>query len=195
MNSPAATRYIPHAGLRADEQQLLVKKEEHTVLLLVILSGMALGTLAGVVSNFLPGDVIRRELRLDNVLQQATRPDVHMRNVSSETATAGSKTPSVVQRIRSGHSAGHTRVEIDLTESARYEAHELHNPERLFVDFEDCRLSEHLPARIATKNPPLRSIRVAQHTAQTARVVLDLEGNFGHTITRSASGIVIDVMN
>ncbi len=193
MNSPAASRYIPPAGLRAAEQQLLVKKEEHTLLVLVILSGLALGTIAGVVSNLLPGEIIRREL--GGVLQQSITPGVHTENVSSNPAPARSQAPAVVRRIRADHSAGHTRVQIDVTPLGRYGAHELHNPERLFVDFEDCRLGQNLPARIATSAPSLKSIRVAQHTPQIARVVLDLEGSAGHTVSQTANGLVIDVMN
>jgi hypothetical protein len=194
MNSPAASRYIPPAGLRAAEQQLLVKKEEHRLLVLVILSGMALGTIAGVVSNLLPGEVIRRELRLDGatIFQQVTGQGVGLQNVSAPMPTG--KSPSVVQRIRSERLAGHTRVQIDVPASVQYEAHELHNPERVFLDFENCRLGEDLPARIAVNNPPLRAIRVAQHTAQTARVVLDVEGGVGHAITRTPNGVVIEMV-
>lgn len=75
-------------------------------------------------------------------------------------------------------------VNIMLSGPAKYAEGKLSNPERLYLDIAQAKLSKGLQKSIAVKDSSAKTIRLAQYRPETARLVLDLvSGDYSHQIT------------
>ena len=70
----------------------------------------------------------------------------------------------------------YTRIVIDVGEIREYEYHELSSPDRIYVDVFQARLNPILEERVySIGHEYLDQIRIAQRTASTVRVVIDVK--------------------
>lgn len=87
---------------------------------------------------------------------------------------------ALLTEVRHWSNPDYTRVAVSLDHEATYEHHQLRGdpregkPSRLYLDIHGARISGKTPP-IPVGDGLLRQIRVAQHTPETVRVVIDLE--------------------
>ena len=79
---------------------------------------------------------------------------------------------SEIKQLRVDAGATGTRAEVHLDRPGAYKVIELHNPERLVVDFPGSRLGRSLG--LPTPTGAIRAVRTGQPEAGTVRVVFDL---------------------
>ncbi|MFQ5480676.1 MAG: N-acetylmuramoyl-L-alanine amidase [Thermodesulfobacteriota bacterium] len=88
---------------------------------------------------------------------------------------------NTITAIRHWSNPDYTRVVIDLTGKASYEYHllkkdpSIHKPRRFFVDIKDSSPAKSLSRDITINDGLLLHVRSAQHSKNTARVVIDIE--------------------
>ncbi len=83
----------------------------------------------------------------------------------------------LVTGIRHWSTPDYTRVAIDLETEVQYEAGRIANPDRIFFDLHDTKLSSSLVGKtFEVEDGFLRKIRVAQYQRGLTRVVLDVDG-------------------
>jgi N-acetylmuramoyl-L-alanine amidase len=95
-----------------------------------------------------------------------------------------------VRRIRASSAANgdSTRVVIDLEGSVQYSSARISNPERIFFDLHDARLTPEVArGNIAVDGHLLTAVRVAQNQAGVVRVVLDVTGVTDYTASLSSN--------
>src|ERR1700693_2199259 len=103
---------------------------------------------------------------------------------SSDALPPSSTTPHSVgiprlRRIRSAVTEDATRVTIDLEDVVHYNSGRLENPERIFFDLREARLTPEVAREVAHENANvdgdvLTAIRVAQNHAGVVRIVLNV---------------------
>jgi N-acetylmuramoyl-L-alanine amidase len=69
----------------------------------------------------------------------------------------------------------HTEVVITLSHKAVFTNNRLSNPDRLYFDLKNCGMGREVKPVIPVVNGVVRSVRAAQFSGSTVRVVLDLE--------------------
>jgi N-acetylmuramoyl-L-alanine amidase len=84
-----------------------------------------------------------------------------------------------LRRIRSAVTEDATRVTIDLEDVVHYNSGRLENPERIFFDLREARLTSEVAREVAHENANvdgdiLTAIRVAQNHAGVVRIVLNV---------------------
>jgi N-acetylmuramoyl-L-alanine amidase len=95
-----------------------------------------------------------------------------------------------VRRIRASSAANgdSTRVVIDLEGSVQYSSARISNPERIFFDLHDARLTPEVArGNIQVDGHLLTAVRVAQNQAGVVRVVLDVTGVKDYTASLSSN--------
>ena len=98
-------------------------------------------------------------------------------------ASPGGSVPRV-RRISTKASADSTRVTIDLEDTVQYSSARIRNPDRIFFDIHDARLTpEVAKANIRVEGDLLTAVRAAQNHSGIVRVVLDVNGVKDYTAT------------
>jgi N-acetylmuramoyl-L-alanine amidase len=98
---------------------------------------------------------------------------------ASGSATASASAPgqeSEVSHVRIWNADNYTRIIIELGGRAKYQAARISDPDRIYFDIENAKLSNelvHQPIEIPSSGY-LKSVRVAQNRADVVRVVLDV---------------------
>ncbi len=98
---------------------------------------------------------------------------------SSGSATASASAPgqdSEVSHVRIWNADNYTRIIIELGGKAKYQAARISDPDRIYFDIENAKLSNelvHQPIEIPSSGY-LKAVRVAQNRADVVRVVLDV---------------------
>jgi len=69
----------------------------------------------------------------------------------------------------------YTRVVITLSDTPEYTNNRLSNPDRLYFDIQNSRITKEIKSNLPVGNGMLKSIRASQFNENTVRVVLDLE--------------------
>ncbi|HTU32485.1 MAG TPA: type IV pilus secretin PilQ [Candidatus Acidoferrum sp.] len=98
-------------------------------------------------------------------------------------------TPSIRQVLLSQKGTA-TEVSIVGSGSLTYHTMNLHNPDRLVLDFQSARLRtsvKHIPSNL----DPVRDVRVAQFTPEISRVVIDLREAASYNITRNGADVTV----
>lgn len=80
-----------------------------------------------------------------------------------------------IKGVRHWSTADYTRVVIDLSAPVEFTKGSLSDPERLFFDLKNARVARDLQKSVAADSPIIKSMRLGQFTADTARIVFDLE--------------------
>ncbi|MBI3668932.1 MAG: N-acetylmuramoyl-L-alanine amidase [Acidobacteria bacterium] len=85
------------------------------------------------------------------------------------------KLPQVTQ-IRTWNGENYTRVVIDLEDEVRYQSARIADPDRIYFDLHDAKLSSTLAGKtLEIQSGYLKTIRVAQNQAGVVRVVLEVD--------------------
>lgn len=100
-----------------------------------------------------------------------------------------------VKGFRFWSSESYTRVVVDLDGPVKYTRNRLTNPERLYFDLSNSRLSRKSDPSLPIGDGILRKLRAAQYKKKTVRVVLDLQdfNNYNTFILSDPYRLVIDV--
>ena len=100
-----------------------------------------------------------------------------------------------VNGIRHWSSESYTRVVIDLDGPVVYSQDRLSNPDRLYFDLVNSRLSNQIAPAVPIEDGILKDVRSGQFNDNTVRVVLDLQGieNFTTFMLEDPYRLVIDV--
>jgi N-acetylmuramoyl-L-alanine amidase len=114
----------------------------------------------------------------------ATAEVVLPRDESNDALAASSAAPHSagiprLRRIRSAVTEDSTRVTIDLEDVVHYNSGRLENPERIFFDLREARLTSEVAREVSRENANvdgdvLTAIRVAQNHANVVRIVLNV---------------------
>src|ERR1700719_2238803 len=102
-----------------------------------------------------------------------------MAGTASGSATANASAPgqnSEVSHVRIWNADNYTRIIIELGGRAKYQAARISDPDRIYFDIENAKLSNelaHQPIEIPSSGY-LKAVRVAQNRADVVRVVLDV---------------------
>jgi len=120
----------------------------------------------------------------DKVAPDATAEVVLPRDESSDVLPPSSVSPHSpgiprLRRIRSAVTEDATRVTIDLEDVVHYNSGRLENPDRIFFDLREARLTSEVAREVARENTNvdgdvLTAIRVAQNHAGVVRIVLNV---------------------
>jgi N-acetylmuramoyl-L-alanine amidase len=120
----------------------------------------------------------------DKVAPDATAEVVLPRDESSDVLPPSSASPHSpgiprLRRIRSAVTEDTTRVTIDLEDVVHYNSGRLENPDRIFFDLREARLTSEVSREVARENTNvdgdvLTAIRVAQNHAGVVRIVLNV---------------------
>ena len=150
----------------------------------------ALARLVDLYSNYLDDSKAAAEA-YRRLKSRYGRSDAFRRLESSKAASGPAETPApppvvqadnapmlrgaTIHSVRYWSTEDYTRVLIDMDSEARYRKVLLSDPERIYFDIFDSRLSADLRARtFAVEDDLLKRIRVAQNSPDVVRVVLDL---------------------
>jgi N-acetylmuramoyl-L-alanine amidase len=102
-----------------------------------------------------------------------------MTGTASGSGTASASAPgqeSEVSHVRIWNADNYTRIIIELGGRAKYQAARISDPDRIYFDIENAKLSNelvHQPIEIPSSGY-LKAVRVAQNRADVVRVVLDV---------------------
>lgn len=97
---------------------------------------------------------------------------------SASTAASGTEPEqgSEVSRVRVWNADNYTRIIIELGGKAKYQAARISDPDRIYFDIDNAKLSSelvHAPIEVPSGGY-LKAVRVAQNRSDTVRVVLDV---------------------
>jgi N-acetylmuramoyl-L-alanine amidase len=111
---------------------------------------------------------------------------VHYSEAAKQTAVKG---------LRHASYKSYTRVVVDIDGPLEYSHNRLYNPNRLYFDLKNCRLSAIAKSSLKARDNILGSVRMAQFDKETVRVVFDLKNskNFYAFLLENPYRLVIDV--
>lgn len=105
--------------------------------------------------------------------------------------------PAWVTNIRHWSGADYTRIAIDLERAVKYEAGRISNPDRIFFDLHDAKLSSEWIGRTidAEGGGFLRRIRLGQYQRSVTRIVLEVDAvsEYSAFILPEPYRLVIDI--
>jgi len=137
----------------------------------------------------------------DTPIAEATLP----RDESSEALPPSSASPhsagiARLRRIRSAVTEDATRVTIDLEDVVHYNSGRLENPERIFFDLREARLTSEVAREVNRENSNvdgdvLTAIRVAQNHTGVVRIVLNVNRvkEYVASISQNPPQLLIDL--
>jgi N-acetylmuramoyl-L-alanine amidase len=137
----------------------------------------------------------------DTAIAEATLPrDESSDALPPSPTTALSTGIPRLRRIRSAVTEDSTRVTIDLEDVVHYNSGRLENPERIFFDLREARLTSEVSREVARENANvdgdvLTAIRVAQNHAGVVRIVLSVNRvkEYVASISQNPPQLLIDL--
>jgi N-acetylmuramoyl-L-alanine amidase len=130
-----------------------------------------------------------------------THPEIAAKTETQNTAKKAPIEPIIagaayVQNIRYWSTRDYTRVIIDLDSDAIYKKDHLTNPNRIFFDISNAKLSKNFVNRsIAVGDDYLKQVRAAPYQSNIVRVVLEVPAGIDYSISelRNPFRIVVDL--
>jgi N-acetylmuramoyl-L-alanine amidase len=122
-----------------------------------------------------------------------TAPQEPTKSAPIEPSIAG---PASVQNIRYWSTHDYTRVIIDMDSDARYRKDRLTNPDRIFFDISNAKLSKDLLNRtINVGDDYLKQVRTAPYSSHIVRVVFEVSEGIDYSISElhNPFRIVVDL--
>ena len=108
---------------------------------------------------------------------------------SAETKTVGA-TYEAIQQVHLVQNGDQTEVNISGSGPLNYHATQLHDPERLVLDFSGSHLKTSAN-HLASNLDPVREIRLAQFTPEVSRVVIDLRQPATYNIAKDGNTVTV----
>jgi N-acetylmuramoyl-L-alanine amidase len=152
-----------------------------------------------VIDNYTNGDMVRQAktklTELSKVYQPTDNAPPNPPSSDSSPLTAQGDKTSVVSGIRYWSSTEYTRIVIDVENVVIYKQERLKNPDRLFIDIHNSRLSSEIKEPLSINDGLLKSVRAGQNQKDVVRVVLELDSISSYSIINlnNPFRIVIDV--
>lgn len=185
----------PHSSLADDAQYMIgeiyYKKNNYP---------LAYSSYNAVIDNYANGDMARQaKSKLTELSKLYHPPDsqspVTSHQSDSSPLTAQGDRLSTVNGIRYWSSHEYTRIVIDADGSVSYKQERLKNPDRLFIDIHNSKLSPEVKEPIFINDGLLKSVRAGQNQKDVVRVVLELDSISSYSIINlnNPFRIVIDV--
>ena len=110
-------------------------------------------------------------------------------------ATSLSSNIIEVTNLRYWSDKDHTRFVFEISDALQFSKNRLSNPDRLYFDLFNVLLTEDLQTHITVNDGIVKAIRIGQFTADTVRVVFDLDAITGYRefFLKNPSRFVIDI--
>ncbi len=195
------TKEYPHSSLADDAQYMIgeiyYKKNNYP---------QAYSSYNAVIDNYANGDMARQAKSKLTELSKLYQPDnqsgggnreseVSKQQPDNPPLTAQGDRLSTVNGIRSWSSHEYTRIVIDVDGSVMYKQERLKNPDRLFIDIHNSKISSEIKEPISINDGLLKSVRAGQNQKDVVRVVLELDSISSYSIINlnNPFRIVIDV--
>ncbi len=103
-----------------------------------------------------------------------------VKEVAKDTTDAGRTTKPLVTGVRHWSTPDYTRIAIDLEDEVKFESGRIPNPDRIYFDLKDTKLSSVLKGKsFDVDDGYLKKIRVAQFAPGMTRVVLEVGNDVG----------------
>ena len=102
----------------------------------------------------------------------------------------------LIKDVRHWENPDFVRFVFDLSTPVEFTSGRLSNPERLFFDLKNTKLSKGMKRSFEIKAAFVKSMRLGQYSADTARIVFDLQSpsyNFKVMNLEDSSRLVIDI--
>lgn len=143
--------------------------------------------------------IVRQNANVLTVLFASTGAKVANSSASNSKATAASVSKPVgglpaIEQIQIAQNGSQTEVRVAGNAHLTYHVIQLSNPERLVLDFTGARL-ELAQKSIPSNLEPVRQIRAAQFSSDTARVVIDLRANSKFNVVADGNQVTISFKN
>jgi N-acetylmuramoyl-L-alanine amidase len=143
-------------------------------------------------------EVSKPEASKPDVDSSTAEPPLPVAESSNSTSAVKEKLAvlPLVTGLRHWSSTDSSSVAVDLQDQVQYEAHRLTDPERIYIDLHDTRLSPELLGRTIDIGDTLLSrVRIAQPMPGVTRVVLDTKGgsNFSVSLEANPYRLVVEV--
>ncbi len=153
-----------------------------------------------VIDNYANGDMARQAKSKLAELSKSYNPSDSQSPVTSHQSDSSPSTEQgdrliTVNGIRSWSSHEYTRIVIDVDGTVMYKQERLKNPDRLFIDIHNSKISSEIKEPISINDGLLKSVRAGQNQKDVVRVVLELDSISSYSIINlnNPFRIVIDV--
>ena len=146
------------------------------------------------IDNYPTGDMVRQAKTKLPELSKLYNPPDNKSPIASHLSPDGDNLP-VVSGIRYWSSPEYTRIVIDVDSTVIYKQENLKNPDRLFIDIHNSKLSSEIKEPISINDGLLKNVRAGQNQKDLVRVVLELDSISSYSIINlnNPFRIVIDV--
>jgi N-acetylmuramoyl-L-alanine amidase len=114
----------------------------------------------------------------------------------AKVTTSGKEPLARVTGIRHWSTPDYTRVAIDLDRNVKFESQRIENPARIYFDLANAQLDRFQIGKIFNVDDGfLKQIRIAQYSADCARIVLDVDSlaDFDSFLLSNPSRLIIDI--
>ncbi|MGI9104537.1 MAG: N-acetylmuramoyl-L-alanine amidase [Terriglobales bacterium] len=113
---------------------------------------------------------------LDQQAKEAAKPKQKAKSEEAKAPVNESGTRTLVTGIRHWSTPDYTRVAIDLGDEVKYDTGRVPDPDRVFFDLHNTKLSSTLVGKtFDVEDGLLKKVRVAQYQAAETRVVLEMD--------------------
>lgn len=116
-------------------------------------------------------------------------PLADARPIKVPVKTGGPRT--IVKAVTTQVTPGHTFVSIHLTGSAQFQAHELKNPDRIYIDLHNVEVDAELNETKLNGAGPIADFRFSRSGRNVARLVLVLDAPCTYLVSATADPYVI----
>jgi len=132
---------------------------------------------------------------LSKETDESREQEVNKQQLDSPPLTAQGDRLAEVKGIRYWSNPDYTRIVIDMGDKADYKEQRLSDPDRIFIDIYNSKLSSAAGAPIFINNGLLKDVRAGQNQKDVVRVVLDLDsiGSYSIIHLQNPFRIVVDV--
>ena len=186
------TKEYPQSSLADDAQYMIgeiyYKKNNYP---------QAYSSYNAVIDNYANGDMARQAKSKLAELSKLYQPPDNKSPVTSHQSPVSEQGDnlSTVNGIRSWSSHEYTRIVIDVDGTVMYKQERLKNPDRLFIDIHNSKISSEIKEPISINDGLLKSVRAGQNQKDVVRVVLELDSISSYSIINlnNPFRIVIDV--
>lgn len=156
---------------------------------------LAYSSYKAVIDKYPKGDMVKSAESKLSELSKVYQPDKQPpQSPLTKGDMEGEDKLAVVKGIRHWSNPEYTRIVIDMEEKVNYKEQRLANPDRLFIDIHNSRLSPEIKESISINDGLLKGIRAGQNQDDMVRVVLDLDsiGSYSVIHLQNPFRIVID---
>lgn len=150
---------------------------------------LAYASYSTVINNYPNGDMVKKAKNKLSKLLKIYQPTD---NYTEQLMLSNLIT---VKGIKYWSSTEYTRIVIDTEDKVEYKEQRIKDPDRLFIDIYNSKLSPEINEMIAINDGLLKSVRVGQNQKDIVRIVLDMDsiGSYSIISLSNPFRIVVDI--